>query len=119
MQHIKGVPIRLFAGESPEEEDDHFILCVYQTQHLISMIDPRSVASVADVRLKRKLRYEYANLKARGQLRNRSRYASATPVPAGSDHVLWSTRYLTPPLVIFVIGLRMTLSAMFKNIQGV
>ena len=38
-----------------------------------------------DVRLERNLRYEYAKLKARCQLRTRTRYASATPVVTGPD----------------------------------
>ena len=39
---------------------------------------------MADVRLERKLRYDCAKLKARGQLRNRTRYASATTVAASA-----------------------------------
>ena len=35
--------------------------------------------------MERKIRYEYAKLKARGQLRTRTRYASSTPVATGSD----------------------------------
>ena len=79
------MPIFFFAGELPEEEDNQFICWVYRTRHLSSVLSLRASASVADVRLERKLRYEYAKLKARGQLSTRTRYASATPVATGSD----------------------------------
>uniref|UniRef100_M4BBE9 Uncharacterized protein n=1 Tax=Hyaloperonospora arabidopsidis (strain Emoy2) TaxID=559515 RepID=M4BBE9_HYAAE len=80
---IKGVPILLFAGETKDEEDNEFIRWVHRTRRLSSMYALRASVSVADVRLERKLRYDYAKLKARGQLRNRTRYASATTVAAG------------------------------------
>ena len=45
----------------------------------------RASASVADVRLKRKLRYDYAKLKARGQLKSaRARYAPTAQHPGVS-----------------------------------
>ena len=50
------------------------------------------------VRLQLKLRCDYAKLKARGQLRNRTRYASATPVAASFDTVM--QRNLLPPSTI-------------------
>ena len=49
---------------------------MHRTRRLSSMYALRASVSVADVRLKRKLQYDYAKLKARGQLRNRTRYAS-------------------------------------------
>ena len=53
---INGVPILLFAGELPEEEDNQFIRWVYRTRHLSSVLSLRESASVADVRLERNLR---------------------------------------------------------------
>uniref|UniRef100_M4B2M6 Uncharacterized protein n=1 Tax=Hyaloperonospora arabidopsidis (strain Emoy2) TaxID=559515 RepID=M4B2M6_HYAAE len=79
---IKGVPILLSAGETKDEEDNDFIRWVHRTRRLSSMYALRASVSVADVRLERKLRYDYAKLKARGQLRNHARYASATTVAA-------------------------------------
>ena len=77
-------------------------------------------ARVADFRLEQKLQYEYANLKAIGQLRNRTRYASAKPVAAGSDPVVRATRYLPPLLVRRDPGRsRVTLATMLKNFNGV
>ena len=64
---------------------------------LTSMWALRASASVADVRLERKMRFEYAKLKARGRLRRqRVRYAPATqdshtlatPVAASSQQAL-------------------------------
>ena len=82
---INLVPILLFAGELLEEEGNQFIRWVYYTRHLSSLPALLASADVADVRLERKLRYEYAKLKARVQLRTRTRYASATPVVTGFD----------------------------------
>ena len=87
---LRGVPILLFAGALPDLDDNQFIRWVYHKRHLSSISALRRRANVADVHLERKIWYEYAKLKERGQLRNRTRYTSATLVAAGSDHVLWS-----------------------------
>ena len=79
------MPILLFSGELSEEECNQFIRWVYRTRHLSSVLSLRASASMADVRLERNMRYEYAKLKARGQLCTRTRYASATTVARGSD----------------------------------
>uniref|UniRef100_M4BAE5 Uncharacterized protein n=1 Tax=Hyaloperonospora arabidopsidis (strain Emoy2) TaxID=559515 RepID=M4BAE5_HYAAE len=85
---IKGVPILLSAGETKEEEDNKFIRWVHRTRRLSSMYALRASVSVADVCLERKLRYDYAKLKARGQLRNRTRYDSANTVDASAGQTV-------------------------------
>uniref|UniRef100_M4BK35 Uncharacterized protein n=1 Tax=Hyaloperonospora arabidopsidis (strain Emoy2) TaxID=559515 RepID=M4BK35_HYAAE len=85
---IEGIPIRLFAGETTEEEDDAFVRWVHRTRRLSSMYALRASANVAEVRLKRKLQYDYAKLKARGQLRYRTRYASATTVATSAGQTV-------------------------------
>ena len=76
---MKGIPIRLFAGKFQEEEDNVFIRWVNRKRHLNSVLALTASADVADVRLERKPRYDYAKLKARGQLQTRTRYAPAVP----------------------------------------
>uniref|UniRef100_M4BJ96 Uncharacterized protein n=1 Tax=Hyaloperonospora arabidopsidis (strain Emoy2) TaxID=559515 RepID=M4BJ96_HYAAE len=85
---IKSVPILLSAGEIKDEEDNDCIRWVHRTRRLSSMYALRASVSVADVCLERKLRYDYAKLKARGQLRNRTRYAPANTVAAGAGQTV-------------------------------
>ena len=61
---------------------------MHRTRRLSSTYALRASVSVADVRLERKLRYDYAKLKTRGQLCNRTRYASATTVFASAGQTV-------------------------------
>uniref|UniRef100_M4BS67 Uncharacterized protein n=1 Tax=Hyaloperonospora arabidopsidis (strain Emoy2) TaxID=559515 RepID=M4BS67_HYAAE len=71
-------------GETTDEEADAFVRWVQRTRRRSSMYVLRASVSVADVRLERKLRYDYAKLKARGQWCNRTRYGSVTTVAASA-----------------------------------
>uniref|UniRef100_M4BQA2 Uncharacterized protein n=1 Tax=Hyaloperonospora arabidopsidis (strain Emoy2) TaxID=559515 RepID=M4BQA2_HYAAE len=116
---IKGVPILLSAGETKEEEDNELIRWMHRTRRLSSMYAMRASVSVADVRLKRKLRYDYSKLKARGQLRNCTRYSSATTVAAGAGQTVTNNPPIPPLVVGNGLSLNMTLATMFKKIHGV
>ena len=92
---MRGIPVMYLSGESPDEEDNAFVRWAHRVRRLSSMTALRASADRADVLLERKLRFEYAKLKARGQLRAnfRRRYAAAVPITAGSHR----TSVVTPP----------------------
>ena len=88
------------AGETKDEEDNDFIRWVHRTRRLSSMYALRASVSVTDVRLERKLRYDYDKLKSRGRLRNSTRYASATTVAASAGQTVTTN----PPTHTTVVG---------------
>ena len=64
------IPVVLYPGESEAEDDSTFIRWAHRARRLPSMSALRSSATKAEVRLERKLRYEFVKLKAKGQLRS-------------------------------------------------
>ena len=60
----------LSAEEMDFEEDNLFVRWVHISRQIINMMSLRESASVANVRLERKHRYNLSSLKARGQLRS-------------------------------------------------
>ena len=92
---IRGIPVLLDVGELASEEDNAFIRCAHKARRLSSINALMASADKADVRLERKLRYDFAELRANGQLRAmfRMRYAVAVPMIA-SPH---RTSVVDPP----------------------
>ena len=87
---LKGVPIFLHPGEDIDEDDRMFIRWAHRARRLSSMDALRASAAVVNVRLERKLRFDFAKLKASGQLKRLypNRYAEPT-VP--TSHVATPT----------------------------
>ena len=81
---IRGIPVLLYVGELASEEDNAFIRWVHKARRLSRVNALRASADKADVRLEQKLRYDFAKLKAKSQLRAmfRTRYAAAVPMTA-------------------------------------
>ena len=74
------IPVVLYLGESEAEDDNTFTRWAYRASRLPSMNVFRASASKADIRLERKLLYEFAELKAKDQLRSLYRNQYAKPV---------------------------------------
>ena len=95
-------PFLIAPSETDCDKDDVLIGWVHRARRLSSMMAFRTSVNAADVRLTRKLRFKYANLRAKGRLRSQTvRYAplmqhesaEATSVSTRSHQVLdviWS-----------------------------
>ena len=64
------IPVVLYPGESEAEDDNKFTRWAHRAIRLPSMSALRSSASKNEVRIERKLRYEFDRLKTKGQLRS-------------------------------------------------
>ena len=97
---LNAVPVVLLHNERESDEDMAFVRWVHRTRRLPSITALRASFSKADVRLERKLRYEFATLRAEGRLRsayprrhadpihNTSTGVTITPTTVGSCHPL-------------------------------
>ena len=72
------VLVVLYPGESEAVDDSTFTRWAHRARRFPSMNALRSSASKEDVRLERKMRYDFTKLKAKGQLRSlyRTQYAN-------------------------------------------
>ena len=108
------------------ESDNYFVRWVHRVRKLRSIFALRVSGDLADVRLERKLYYEFAKLKAKGRLRSvyRSQYAGtpqasvyAATSAAGSSHSM-ATYLNTPSLSSLKRPARQTLPMTLKNVNG-
>uniref|UniRef100_A0AAV1TMG5 Uncharacterized protein n=1 Tax=Peronospora matthiolae TaxID=2874970 RepID=A0AAV1TMG5_9STRA len=92
---MRTVPVVLLPGESEQDDDDEFVRWVHHRQYG-NMNTIRASGDEHHVRLERTLRFDFAKLKARGQLRSAYRYRqpprtqtamhSSSPAAAASGH---------------------------------
>ena len=68
LQRLEGIPVLIDARELAYEEDNAFIGWVHKARRLSSINALRASADKADVRLERKLRYEFAKVRAKSEL---------------------------------------------------
>nr|CCA21033.1 conserved hypothetical protein [Albugo laibachii Nc14] len=80
---MRTIPFLLFAGETDAGEDNHFIRWVHRTHHLRDVMSLRASSDVADTRLERKLRYDFANFRAKRHSRFLEQIQSAELSHAG------------------------------------
>ena len=67
---MREIPIVLFPSETLRENEHAFEKWVHQVQHLHNIDRLRAAKDPGDARLERKLRFDFAKLKAKGQLRS-------------------------------------------------
>ena len=92
---MRTIQIILYPGEDENENDTFFVRWVHRVRNLRSIFALGASGDQADVRLERKLYYEFAKLKAKGRLRSvyRNQYVGtpqarfyAAASAAGSSH---------------------------------
>uniref|UniRef100_A0AAV1UTL3 Uncharacterized protein n=1 Tax=Peronospora matthiolae TaxID=2874970 RepID=A0AAV1UTL3_9STRA len=83
---MRTIPVVLFPGETEAGNDVVFTRWVHRYHHLPRLWNLQDSTSLANVRLERKLRFDFATQKAKGQLRSfyRTRYAAAATYPHSS-----------------------------------
>ena len=123
---INGVPVLLSEEEVNFNGDNIYVGWLHKVTRLSSMVALRASASEADVRLERKLHYEFAKFEAKGQLRSsfQSHYAPpdihysgalATDVARSSQNTAVTDPAILTILVGSKMGRKLSLTAMLKN----